>query len=204
VDPLKGQKTGAYLDQRRNRDDAVELARGRVLDLFCYQGWFSLMIAAAGRPGSVGDLTAVDQSEPALEMLRRDAAENGLSRIKVVRSHVFDFLEAAEVSGERYDTILADPPAFAKSRKDVESAKRGYREVLKRALRVLAPGGRLLFCSCSYHLSPELFRQVLADGLSGAGGPVRVLREGGAGPDHPVRVGFPESQYLKAAWIQKG
>ncbi|RME25679.1 MAG: class I SAM-dependent rRNA methyltransferase [Deltaproteobacteria bacterium] len=192
IEPLGGQKTGAYLDQRYNHRLAARWARGRCLDAFSYQGGFGLPMAQAGAE----QVVLLDQSERALEVARRDAERNGLS-VECRQVNVFDELRKLHKRGERFDTIVLDPPAFAKNRQAVESAWRGYKEINLRAMRLLAQGGILVSCSCSYHVSEQMFEQVLQSAAGDAGRRVQVVVRAGAGPDHPERLGFPESRYLK-------
>jgi 23S rRNA (cytosine1962-C5)-methyltransferase len=197
--PWSGQKTGAFLDQRENRVRAGELARGRALDCFCYHGSFALHLA-----GRADHVVAVDGSAAALERAARNAALNGrrASQIEFVEANVFDFLRALDEAGERFDTIVLDPPAFAKRRDAVESALRGYKELNLRALKILSPGGSLCTFSCSYHLGAWLFREMLGSAAADAGRPVRWLEWRGQAADHPEVIQIPESAYLKGAVLQ--
>jgi 23S rRNA (cytosine1962-C5)-methyltransferase len=192
VNPREGQKTGAFLDQRENRIAVGELSRGRVLDAFSYQGAFALQ--AAGRAEEV---VAVDSSAKALHRASEAAALNGLRNIAFVEAKVFDELTARGQAGERFDLIVLDPPAFAKSRRDVAAAERAYLEVNRRALRLLETGGILITCSCSYNMSEERFLRIVAAAAAGAHRSARILARYTQSRDHPVRLGFPESQYLK-------
>jgi 23S rRNA (cytosine1962-C5)-methyltransferase len=197
--PWAGQKTGAFLDQRENRVRAGELARGRALDCFAYHGSFALHLARQAE-----HVTAVDASGEALQRAERNAVLNGAlaSRIDVVEANAFDFLRARDAAGDRYETIVLDPPAFAKRKDAIESALRGYKELNLRALRILSPGGVLCTFSCSYHLSPWLFREMLEDAAADAGRPVRWLEWRGQAADHPELLQVPESAYLKGAILQ--
>jgi 23S rRNA (cytosine1962-C5)-methyltransferase len=197
--PWTGQKTGAFLDQRENRIRAGELARGRALDCFAYHGSFALHMA-----GSADHVTAVDSSGDALARAGRNAALNPsrAGRIDFIEANAFDYLRARDHAGERYDTIVLDPPAFAKRRDAIEAALRGYKELNLRALRLLAPGGVLCTFSCSYHMSPLLFREMLEDAAADAGRPVRWLEWRGQAVDHPELLQVPESAYLKGAVLQ--
>lgn len=192
VDPWRGQKTGAFLDQRENRVTLGARCRGRVLDAFCYQGGFALHAARRAE-----EVVAIDSSEPALERARLAAQANGLSRIRFVAAKVFDELKRLASRGERFDAIILDPPAFAKSRRDVPAAERAYREVNRRALALIEPGGTLITCSCSYNLSEDAFERVVVEAAADAGREARLLERRGQAADHPVRLGFPESRYLK-------
>jgi 23S rRNA (cytosine1962-C5)-methyltransferase len=197
--PWTGQKTGAFLDQRENRVRAGALARGRSLDCFSYHGSFALHLA-----GMSERVTAVDSSADALARARSNAALNGTvgERIDFVEANVFDFLRAQDGAGEEYDTIVLDPPAFAKRKDALEAALRGYKELNLRALRILRPGGFLCTFSCSYHMSPWLFREMLESAAADAGRPVRWVEWRGQASDHPEIVQIPESAYLKGAILQ--
>lgn len=192
VDPRSGQKTGAFLDQRENRIRFGALSRGRVLDAFSYQGGFALQ--AAGRADEV---VAVDSSAPALRRASEAAALNGIRNIRFVEAKVFDDLTMRARAGERFDLIVLDPPAFAKSRGDVAAAERAYLEVNRRALRLLETDGILVTCSCSYNMSEERFLRIVAAAAADAHRSVRILARHTQSRDHPIRLGFPESQYLK-------
>jgi 23S rRNA (cytosine1962-C5)-methyltransferase len=197
--PWSGQKTGAFLDQRENRRRAGELSRGRALDCFSYHGSFALHLA-----GGAERVTAVDSSADALERAQRNALLNASlgERIDFVEANVFDYLRACDDGVERFDTIVVDPPAFAKRKDALDSALRGYKELNLRALRILEPGGILCTFSCSYHLSPWHFRQMLESAAADAGRPVRWLEWRGQAPDHPEILQIPESAYLKGAVLQ--
>jgi len=197
--PWSGQKTGAFLDQRENRIRAGALARGRALDCFSYHGSFALHLATGAE-----SVTAVDSSADALARAARNASLNGEDgeRIEFVEANAFDFLRAQDDAGEKYDTIVVDPPAFAKRKDALEGAMRGYKELNLRALRILNPGGVLCTFSCSYHLSPWHFRQVLEAAAADAGRPVRWLEWRGQAADHPEVLQVPESSYLKGAVLQ--
>ncbi len=189
-----GQKTGAYLDQRENRARAGSQARGRALDVFCYQGGFALHLAR--RADSV---VAIDQSAEALERGHRNAALNGLENIEWVEANAFDRLRELERAGDRFDIIILDPPAFAKSRERVERALAGYKEINLRAMRLLAPAGQLFTFSCSYHIDRALFFDMLADAARDSGRRLRLEAALGQPLDHPEVLTFPESGYLKGA-----
>lgn len=195
-DLLEGQKTGGFLDQTDNRVAAAALARGEVLDCFSYDGGFTLHIARAGL-----HVTAVDSSEPALERLRRRAADNGLP-VDTACENVFDLLRACERDGRRFDTIVLDPPAFAKSRQSVEAGRRAYKEINLRALKLLRPGGLLVTCSCSAHMDRAGFEQMLSEAAADARRFVRVLERRSAAPDHPSLVTAPETDYLKVIFAE--
>lgn len=197
--PWTGQKTGAFLDQRENRERAGALARGRALDCFAYHGSFALHLAA-----HADHVTAVDSSADALRRAERNATLNGAasSKIDFIEANAFDFLRDQDAAGERYDTIVLDPPAFAKRKDAVEPALRGYKELNLRALRILNPGGHLCTFSCSYHLSSWLFREMLESAAADAGRPVRWIEWRGQAADHPEILQIPESSYLKGAILQ--
>jgi 23S rRNA (cytosine1962-C5)-methyltransferase len=197
--PWSGQKTGAFLDQRENRARAGALARGRALDCFSYHGSFALHLG-----GTADHVTAVDSSADALARAVQNAALNGAraDRIEFVEANAFDFLRAQDDAGEQYDTIVLDPPAFAKRKDAVQAALRGYKELNLRALRILRAGGMLCTFSCSYHLGPWLFREMLESAAADAGRPVRWIEWRGQAADHPEIVQIPESSYLKGAVLQ--
>ena len=193
VDPWRGQKTGAFLDQRGNHARLGALCRGRALDAFCYQGGFALHAAR-----HADEVLAIDSSEVALARGRAAAERNGLSsRIRFVQSKVFDELKRLGQRGERFDVIFLDPPAFARSRADVRAAARAYAEVNRRALGLVAPDGLLVTCSCSYNFGEELFERMLVGAAADAAREARVLERLTQAPDHPILLGFPESRYLK-------
>jgi len=198
ADPAGGQKTGWFFDQRDNRAFAARLARGRrVLDLYAYSGGFALAAAAAG----ASEVTAVDRSEPSLALAGGAARLNGLDA-RFVRAHVFDEAERLAGIGERFGLVVADPPAFAKSRKDAPQALRGYRKLAKLCARLVEPQGFLLLASCSHAVEPERFAEECRRGLGEARRTGRLLRSAGAAPDHPVHPHLPESAYLKALVYQ--
>ncbi len=192
VDPWGGQKTGAFLDQRENRIAAAAYARGRALDVFCYQGSFALQAAARG-----AEVEAVDVSAAALALAGENAVRNGLPRVRFVEANAFDDLRARDRRRERFDLIFLDPPAFAKSRTDLPRARRGYKEINLRAMRLLAPDGILVTSSCSYHLGEADLMAILEEAAADGGRSFRVLERRSQARDHPIRLGFPESQYLK-------
>ena len=197
VDLLGGQKTGWFFDQRENRARVAALAAGAaVLDAFCHTGGFGLRCAAAG----AARVVLLDRSEHALALARASAAENGLAadRIEARRGEALEMLERMAASGERYDIVVADPPAFAKSRKDQPAALRGYAKLARLAAALAAPGGFLFIASCSHHVAPGEFAEAVIHGIGRARREGRILFQGGAGPDHPVHPLLPESAYLKA------
>jgi 23S rRNA (cytosine1962-C5)-methyltransferase len=207
-----GQKTGAFLDQRENRTKVAAFARGRALDCFSYHGSFALHLAAAAQ-----ETIALDSSAAALERARGNAALNGFTqaagadavrhaqrgaRLAFIAANAFDWLRDAAAASERFDTIVLDPPAFAKRKDALPAALRGYKELNLRALKLLAPGGHLCTYSCSFHLPPERFRAMLADAVHDAGRSVRWIEWHGQARDHPEIVQIPESAYLKGAVLQ--
>ncbi|HET6669958.1 MAG TPA: class I SAM-dependent rRNA methyltransferase [Pyrinomonadaceae bacterium] len=192
VAPLSGQKTGSFLDQRENRLAARELARGRGLDCFTFNGSFALHLAS--RCESV---TGIDISGDAIAIAGRNAELNGISNAEFREANVFDALREYEQSGERFDTIVLDPPAFAKNRASVKAAARGYKEINLRALKLLNPGGVLVTCTCSYHMSEEMFLQLLAAAANDAHRRVQIVEKRTQASDHPILLGMPETYYLK-------
>jgi 23S rRNA (cytosine1962-C5)-methyltransferase len=196
ADPLGGQKTGWFYDQRENRRAIAALARGaRVLDLYCFTGGFAIQAARAG----ARDVMAIDRSEPALALARQAAERNGVASIcHFERAEVFEKLESLVASGERFDIVIADPPAFVKSRKDLGPGLRGYRKLTRLAAALVAPGGFLFIASCSHNVEAGDFAEAMRRGLHDAGRSGRILLTSGAAPDHPVHPSLPESAYLKA------
>jgi 23S rRNA (cytosine1962-C5)-methyltransferase len=198
VDLRHGQKTGAFLDQRENRLAAAQYASGRALDCFSYAGGFSLQLAP-----HVDELTALDISEDATALLVRNAARNGLSNVQARTTNVFDELRTLERMGEAFDTIVLDPPAFAKSKGAIPKALSGYKEINLRALKLLKPGGFLVTCSCSYHVNEAAFAEVILDAALDARIDVSVVEKRMQGRDHPVVLGMPETYYLKCFILRK-
>lgn len=195
--PHTGQKTGAFLDQRENRRLAGSVARGRALDLFCYHGSFALHLARAA-----DEVTAVDSSAPALERAGENVTLNGLSNVSLVEADAFEYLRAREKDGSRYDTIVVDPPAFAKNKASLEAALRGYRDVNLHAMRLLETGGLLYTASCSYHLTKPLFLEMLQEAAAAAGRRIILRALTGQPLDHPEVVTVPETGYLKGALVE--
>jgi 23S rRNA (cytosine1962-C5)-methyltransferase len=195
-DALEGQKTGAFLDQRENYAAAAEYAHGEALDVFCYQGGFALHMAP-----HCSHVVGVDSSRPALEVADQNAALNlrdpGQPEIEWIEANAFDLLKDYAASGQRYDTVVLDPPAFAKSKRDLEAALRGYKELNLRALKMLRPGGVLVTCSCSYHVSQADFLQMLADAARDAHRTLRLAEVRGQAKDHPILLNVEETAYLK-------
>jgi 23S rRNA (cytosine1962-C5)-methyltransferase len=192
-DALEGQKTGAFLDQRENYAAAAQYARGEALDVFCYQGGFALHLAAR-----CSRVSGVDSSRPALEVADRNAALNKVD-IEWIEANAFDLLKDYATSGQRYDTIVLDPPAFAKSKRDLDAALRGYKELNLRALKMLRPGGVLVTCSCSYHVGQSDFLEMLGGAAVDARRTLRLTEVRGQSKDHPVLLSVPETSYLKCA-----
>ena len=192
ADPWRGQKTGAFLDQRDNRVACRALGRGRVLDAFSYHASFGLHAARGA-----AEVVVVDASKDALERGRANAERNGLTNLTFVEANAFEDLRERERRGERFDLVMLDPPAFAKSRGDVAAGRRGYKEINLRALRLLAPGGTLVTSSCSYNLDETAFEEILREAAADARRDAIVIARRGQSADHPVRLGFPESRYLK-------
>ncbi len=197
-DALEGQKTGAFLDQRENYAAAAQYAHGAALDVFCYQGGFALHLAPR-----CSHVTGVDSSRPALEVADRNAALNQREpnqlEIEWIEANAFDLLKDYSSSGQRYDIIVLDPPAFAKTRRDLDAAMRGYKELNLRALKMLRPGGVLVTCSCSYHVSQSDFLQMLSEAALDAHRTLRIAELRGQSKDHPVLLNVPETSYLKCA-----
>ena len=200
ADIATGQKTGWFFDQRDNRAAVAALAAGaRVLDLYSYAGGFAIAAARAG----ANSVVAVDRSEGALALAERSAALNDVTaKCRFVRAEVFAECERLAGTDERFDVVVADPPAFVKSRKDLEAGKRGYRKLTRLAARLVAPGGFLFVASCSHNVDRATFAEQVSHGLDDAGRVGRILRDSGAAPDHPVHPHLPESAYLKAQIVQ--
>jgi len=198
VDPWKGQKTGLFLDQRENRTAAARYARGRVLDAFSYNGGFGLRLAA-----QASEVCAIDISEDAVARITANAAANGITNLSARAANVFDELRHFERTGERFDTIVLDPPAFAKNKASVEKAIAGYKDINMRALRILSPGGTLVTCSCSYNVDEALFLDIVHEAALDAHAPVTLVEKRMQGRDHPVLVGVPETYYLKCLVLRR-
>ena len=198
ADLWRGQKTGLFLDQRENHAMAREYARGRVLDGFTYNGGFGLAVAA-----QADEVLAVDVSTEAVARVQRNAALNGITNVAAREANVFDLLHDLDGRGERFDTVILDPPAFAKSKDAVEKARRGYKEINLRAMRLLNPGGCLVTCSCSYHVHEEDFEAILASAAVDAKATVTVVEKRRQARDHPVVLGVPETYYLKCFILRR-
>ena len=196
----EGQKTGWFFDQRENRARVAALADGaRVLDAYCYAGGFGVLAACRG----ASEVVLLDRSERALALAMSAAGLNGVeARCRALRGEAFAELERLAAAGERFDVVVADPPAFVKSRKDIGPGARGYRKLARLSAALVAPGGFLFAASCSHHVGPELFAEQVARGLDDAGRGGRILASTGAGADHPVHPHLPESAYLKGQLLQ--
>jgi 23S rRNA (cytosine1962-C5)-methyltransferase len=199
-DALEGQKTGAFLDQRENYAAAAHYGRGEALDVFCYQGGFALHLAPR-----CTQVTGVDSSRPALEVADQNAALNqsrlkggsNKNEIEWIEANAFDLLKDYATSNRRYDTIVLDPPAFAKSKRDLDAALRGYKELNLRALKMLRPGGILVTCSCSYHVRESDFLEMLASAALDSHRTLRLIEVRAQAKDHPILLNVPETAYLK-------
>jgi 23S rRNA (cytosine1962-C5)-methyltransferase len=198
ADLWRGQKTGLFLDQRENHLRARRYARGRVLDAFTYDGGFALQLSSVA-----DEVLAVDVSAEAVQRVRDNASRNGLTNVTAQEGNVFDVLRELEAQGRRFDTIVLDPPAFAKSRDAVEAAVRGYKEINLRALKLLSPGGSLVTCSCSYHVHEDDFESILESAAVDAGVTVTVVEKRRQARDHPVVLGVPETYYLKCFVLRR-
>jgi 23S rRNA (cytosine1962-C5)-methyltransferase len=196
ADVVEGQKTGFYLDQSANRAAVARYTRGhRVLDLFCYTGGFGLSALVTG---GAREVVGVDVSESALKLAAENAALNGVSdRIRFEKAKAFDALERLVAAGEKFDTVALDPPKMARNRASLNQAMRGYFSLNRLALDVLSPGGVLVTCSCTGLVTADDFREVLSTVAAQANRPLRILESRAAGPDHPVSIHCPETNYLK-------
>ena len=198
VDPWRGQKTGLFLDQRENREAAARYANGRLLDCFSYHGGFALALAP-----ECDSVEALDVSAEAVAHITANAAANGLANVAAREANVFDELRHLERDGARYDTIVLDPPAFAKNKASIPNALAGYKEINLRALRLLSPGGYLVTCSCSYNVDEAMFAEAVFAASADAHIPVTVVEKRMQGRDHPVLLGVPETYYLKCLILRK-
>jgi 23S rRNA (cytosine1962-C5)-methyltransferase len=196
VSPSGGQKTGSFLDQRENRlaaRAAAQVSAGlRALDCFTFNGGFALHLA-----GVCKEVVAIDISDQAIEAAKQNAELNDIENVEFHVANVFDALRDLEARGERYDTIVLDPPAFAKNRASLKAAIRGYKEINLRALKLLNLGGVLITCTCSYHVSEDLFVEILANAALDAKRRLQILEKRMQASDHPVLLGVPETYYLK-------
>lgn len=191
-DLTKGQKTGSFLDQRENHWSARRYASGDVLDCFCYEGGFALTIAA-----KCDRVEAIDITPAALKAAERNRELNSASNVKFREGNTFDVLKEYDEADRRFQMVVLDPPAFAKNRDSLPAARRGYKEINLRALKLLGPGGFLVTCSCSYHVSEALFLQILAEAANDAGRKIAVVERRTQGQDHPILLTMPETHYLK-------
>lgn len=199
VDLLHGQKTGFFLDQRLNRQAVARYCKAqRVLDCFCNAGGFSLHAARAG----ASEVTGLDSSEPAVRQAEENAALNQLDAARFATADAFAFLEEAASSGRRWDVIILDPPSFTRSRKNVSTAKKGYRRLNELALKVLAEEGVLATASCSFHIFEEVFYEIIGEAALRADRRLRLLERRGQAPDHPILPAMPETRYLKMGIFQ--
>jgi len=200
ADPIAGQKTGWFFDQRDNRAFVAGLAQGaRVIDFYCYTGGFAVQAARAGAAMVLG----IDRSKPALALAARAAELNELgSRCRFEAGEAFAEMERRAAAGERYDIVIADPPAFVRSKRDLPTGLKGYRKMAALGAALVAPGGFLVLCSCSHSVTPEAFAEEIGRGLARAERTGRVLRSAGAAADHPVHPLLPESAYLKVTVLQ--
>ena len=193
----KGQKTGSFLDQRENHWAARQYASGRVLDCFSYEGGFALTIA-----DRCEHVESVEMAPSAIEWARRNQVLNSISNVTFREGNTFDVLKECDEAGRRFRMVILDPPAFAKNRDSIPAAHRGYKEINLRALKVLEPGGFLLTCSCSYHLTEPLFLQVLAEDANDAKRSIVVIERRTQARDHPILLTMPETHYLKCLIIK--
>ena len=198
VDLRRGQKTGLFLDQRENREAAARYARGRLLDCFSYNGGFALRLAR-----QCAEAEAIDISADAVQRIAVNATRNGVPHLHAREANVFDELRRLEKAGARYDTIVLDPPAFAKNKASIPNALAGYKEINLRAMRLLVPGGYLLTCSCSYNVSEAMFADVIHEAAVDSHTPFTIVEKRMQGRDHPVLVGVPETYYLKCFILRR-
>jgi 23S rRNA (cytosine1962-C5)-methyltransferase len=197
ADLLHGQKTGSFLDQRENYLAAARYARGKALDCFTSTGGFAMHLARACE-----SVEAVDSSADALLIAGRNADANQIANIEFREANVFDLLSGYASARREFGIVVLDPPAFAKSRETVEAAARGYKDINLRALRLLAPGGVLVTCSCSHHLSESMLLEIVASASLDAGRRLRVLERRTQSADHPILLTVPETHYLKCLILQ--
>jgi 23S rRNA (cytosine1962-C5)-methyltransferase len=197
LDVLGGQKTGAFLDQRENRLQAGAYAAGRCLDCFSYSGGFALQLARRAE-----SVIAVEMQPGPAALLRENAVRNRAANLEVVEANAFDYLRDRSEEPPAFDMVVLDPPAFAKNRDSIPAARRGYKEINLRAMQVLKPGGLLVTCSCSYHLSEPMLEELVLEAAMDAGRRLQILERRGAGRDHPVLLGVPETRYLKSLFLR--
>jgi 23S rRNA (cytosine1962-C5)-methyltransferase len=191
-DLAKGQKTGSFLDQRENHWAARRYASGDVLDCFSYQGGFALTVAER-----CAQVEAIDMAPAAVEAARRNQQLNSTSNVRFREGNTFDLLKEYDEAGRRFQMVILDPPAFAKNRDSIPAARRGYKEINLRALKLLKPGGYLMTCSCSYHITEPLFLQIIAEAATDARRNVAVVERRTQAQDHPILLTMPETHYLK-------
>lgn len=197
VAPLGGQKTGSFLDQRENRLAARALAHGRALDSFTFTGAFAIYLA-----GVCENVLGIDISGEAIEQARRNARLNNAVNVQFREANVFDTLRELEERRESFDTIVLDPPAFAKNRGSIKAAARGYKEINLRAMKLLKRGGILVTCTCSYHISEAMFLDIVSEAATDARRKVQLLEKRMQSSDHPVLLGIPETYYLKCLIVR--
>jgi len=198
VDLRRGQKTGLFLDQRENREAAARYARGRLLDCFSYNGGFALFLARA-----CTEVEAIDISADAVARIAANAQRNRVTNVRAREANVFDELRRLDKAGERFDTIVLDPPAFAKNKAAVANARAGYKEINLRAMRLLRPGGYLVTCSCSYNVTEPMFAEVVEEAAIDGETQMTLVEKRSQGRDHPVLLGVPETHYLKCFILRR-
>ena len=196
-DLAKGQKTGSFLDQRENHWAARRYALGDVLDCFCYEGGFALTIA-----DKCNRVEGIDTAPAALRAAERNRELNAISNVRFREANTFDVLKEYDEAGRRFQMVILDPPAFAKNRESLPAARRGYKEINLRAMKLLEPGGFLITCSCSYHVSEALFLQILAEAANDAGKKIDVVERRTQARDHPILLTMPETHYLKCLIVR--
>ncbi len=196
-DLAKGQKTGSFLDQRENHWAARRYALGDVLDCFCYEGGFALTIA-----DKCNRVEGIDTAPAALRAAERNRELNAISNVRFREANTFDVLKEYDEAGRRFQMVILDPPAFAKNRESLPAARRGYKEINLRAMKLLEPGGFLITCSCSYHVSEALFLQILAEAANDAGKKINVVERRTQARDHPILLTMPETHYLKCLIVR--
>jgi 23S rRNA (cytosine1962-C5)-methyltransferase len=198
ADLRHGQKTGLFLDQRENHTAAAAYAHGRALDAFAYHGGFALQLARACE-----HVVALDASAPAVASIAANARRNGVSNVEAREANAFDELREFEIARERFDTIVLDPPAFAKNKASVPRAAAGYKELNLRALKLLTAGGFLITCSCSANIDEPLFEEILRDAAADAHATVSLVERRTQARDHPILLAAPETHYLKCFVLRK-
>jgi 23S rRNA (cytosine1962-C5)-methyltransferase len=196
-DLAKGQKTGGFLDQRENHWAARRYSSGEVLDCFSYQGGFALTVGGAAK-----HVEAIDMAPAAVNAARRNQKLNGIENVTFREGNTFDLLKEYDEAGRKFDTVILDPPAFAKNRDAIPAAQRGYKEINLRALKILKPGGYLITCSCSYHISEPLLLQIVAEAANDAKKSIVVAERRTQAQDHPVLLTMPETMYLKCLIVR--